>query len=245
MSGRERRSRNPPSARGSAVMAQMRPGFLFGGEARYLRRYEGIGLEDFAGQALFVGPTAYFQLSRALAADRGLEHSGMGTPGRVERRPRSRQFRAPPGAAGVRREFLGRGSKESIRKPDLHGVVKPSFAGFVAVRGIYSSSLAKDVWHESDRPDRHGMCRAVADHLRGDASGFSWSGSLRQCVMAAPPYIAQWVGEHPKWNAVKWRCEYPHSNDKAMPAKRPGRLIMRARLRQGLLAAVLQVLVRD
>jgi hypothetical protein len=48
---------------GFAVMAQMRPGFLFGGEARYLRRYEGIGLEDFAGEALFVGPTAYFQLS--------------------------------------------------------------------------------------------------------------------------------------------------------------------------------------
>ena len=39
------------------------PGFLVGGEARYLRRYEGIGLEAFAGEALFVGPTAYFQLS--------------------------------------------------------------------------------------------------------------------------------------------------------------------------------------
>jgi hypothetical protein len=46
-----------------AVMAQMRPGFLVGGEARYLRKYEGIALEGFAGQALFVGPTAYFQLS--------------------------------------------------------------------------------------------------------------------------------------------------------------------------------------
>jgi hypothetical protein len=33
--------------------------------------------------------------------------------------------------------------------------------------------------------------------------------------MAAPPYIAQWVGDHPKWTAVKWRCEYPHSNDRA------------------------------
>jgi hypothetical protein len=43
---------------------------------------------------------------------------------------------------------------------------------------------------------------------------FSYSGSLRQCAMAAPPYIAQWVGEHPKWTAVKWRCEYPHTNDK-------------------------------
>ena len=39
--------------------------------------------------------------------------------------------------------------------------------------------------------------------------------SLTQCAMAAPPYIAQWVGEHPKWTAVKWRCEYPHSGDKA------------------------------
>lgn len=45
------------------LMAQFRPGFLFGGEARYLRKYEGIGLQEFAGQALFVGPTAYFQLS--------------------------------------------------------------------------------------------------------------------------------------------------------------------------------------
>jgi hypothetical protein len=45
------------------LMTQIRPGFFLGGEARYLRRYEGIGLEEFAGQALFVGPTAYFQLS--------------------------------------------------------------------------------------------------------------------------------------------------------------------------------------
>jgi hypothetical protein len=44
---------------------------------------------------------------------------------------------------------------------------------------------------------------------------FSSSVSLQQCVMAAPPYIAQWVGEHPKWNAVRWRCEYPHTKDKA------------------------------
>ena len=45
------------------VMAQMRPGFLVGGEARYLRKYEGIALQEFNGEALFVGPTAYFQLS--------------------------------------------------------------------------------------------------------------------------------------------------------------------------------------
>ncbi|HMF68429.1 MAG TPA: hypothetical protein VK602_12565 [Phyllobacterium sp.] len=47
------------------VMAQVRPGFFVGGEARYLRKYEGIGLEEFAGQALFAGPTAYLQLSQS------------------------------------------------------------------------------------------------------------------------------------------------------------------------------------
>ena len=44
---------------------------------------------------------------------------------------------------------------------------------------------------------------------------FANGGSLQQCVMAAPPYIAQWIGEHPKWTAVRWRCEYPHTNDRA------------------------------
>jgi hypothetical protein len=43
---------------------------------------------------------------------------------------------------------------------------------------------------------------------------FSANFSLQQCTMMAQPYIAQWVGEHPKWTAVKWRCEYPHSRDK-------------------------------
>jgi hypothetical protein len=45
------------------AMFQMRPGFLVGTEVRYLRKYDGIGLQEFAGQALFAGPTAYFQLS--------------------------------------------------------------------------------------------------------------------------------------------------------------------------------------
>jgi hypothetical protein len=47
----------------AAVMAQIRPGFLVGVEVRYFRKYEGIGLEEFGGQALFAGPTAYLQLS--------------------------------------------------------------------------------------------------------------------------------------------------------------------------------------
>jgi len=62
------------------------------------------------------------------------------------------------------------------------------------------------------------LCRALADHLRGDAPGVSSSASLQQCAMAAPPYIAKWVGDHPKWTAVKWRAKYPHSNDKSEKA---------------------------
>jgi hypothetical protein len=37
---------------------------------------------------------------------------------------------------------------------------------------------------------------------------FQSSMSPSQCAMSAPPYIAQWIGEHPKWTAVRWRCEY-------------------------------------
>ena len=53
------------SAFGVAVGAMWRisPNILMGGEARYVRRYDGIGFDDVSGQAFFVGPTAYFQLS--------------------------------------------------------------------------------------------------------------------------------------------------------------------------------------
>jgi hypothetical protein len=46
-----------------AGMVRLRPDLLLGGELRYFRQYEGIGLGAFAGQALFVGPTAYLQIS--------------------------------------------------------------------------------------------------------------------------------------------------------------------------------------
>jgi hypothetical protein len=48
---------------GLGLMARILPGLLVGGEARYLRKYDGIALEEFTGHALFVGPTAYLQLS--------------------------------------------------------------------------------------------------------------------------------------------------------------------------------------
>jgi hypothetical protein len=46
-----------------AMMAQVRSGIFVGGEARYLRQYDGFGLDSLAGQGLFVGPTVYFKLS--------------------------------------------------------------------------------------------------------------------------------------------------------------------------------------
>lgn len=46
-----------------ALMAQIRPGIFIGGEARYLRQYDGLGFDSLAGQGFFVGPTVYFKLS--------------------------------------------------------------------------------------------------------------------------------------------------------------------------------------
>jgi hypothetical protein len=47
----------------TALMTQVRPGIFFGAEARYLRRYAGLGLDSFAGHAVFLGPTIYANLS--------------------------------------------------------------------------------------------------------------------------------------------------------------------------------------
>jgi hypothetical protein len=47
-----------------AVMAQVHPGVFVGGETRYLRQYDGFGLDSLAGQGVFVGPTVYFKLSK-------------------------------------------------------------------------------------------------------------------------------------------------------------------------------------
>jgi hypothetical protein len=46
---------------GAGLMVQVWPGFFMGGEARYLRAYESLGLDAFAGHALFVGPNLFFK----------------------------------------------------------------------------------------------------------------------------------------------------------------------------------------
>jgi hypothetical protein len=47
----------------TGVMVQIRSGIFIGGEARYLRQYDGLGLDVLAGQGFFVGPTIYVKLS--------------------------------------------------------------------------------------------------------------------------------------------------------------------------------------
>ena len=32
--------------------------------------------------------------------------------------------------------------------------------------------------------------------------------SLMQCMMQAPPYIAQWSNDHPATRVAQWRCAY-------------------------------------
>jgi hypothetical protein len=47
----------------TAVMARIAPGIFLGGEARYLRKYDGVGFDRFSGQAFFLGPTLFANLS--------------------------------------------------------------------------------------------------------------------------------------------------------------------------------------
>jgi hypothetical protein len=44
---------------GAALAMRVMPNVFVGAEARNLRHYEGLGLNSFAGQALYIGPTLY------------------------------------------------------------------------------------------------------------------------------------------------------------------------------------------
>jgi hypothetical protein len=44
---------------GGALAMQVMPNVFIGAEARSLRQYDGLGLNSFAGQALYIGPTFY------------------------------------------------------------------------------------------------------------------------------------------------------------------------------------------
>jgi hypothetical protein len=38
---------------------------------------------------------------------------------------------------------------------------------------------------------------------------FVSQGSVMQCMMQAPPYIAAWSEEHPAARVASWRCAFP------------------------------------
>ena len=62
----------------AAVAEQIRPQTLVGMEARYLRSYNRLGLDSLSGQALFVGPTMYLQLSKDLAISGAFDIQAVG-----------------------------------------------------------------------------------------------------------------------------------------------------------------------
>lgn len=66
---------------GAAMAVQLRRGFFLGAEARYLRRYEGLVLDRFAGDAVYVGPNLFATLSERwwLAAAWTIQVAGQAT----------------------------------------------------------------------------------------------------------------------------------------------------------------------
>ena len=55
---------------------------------------------------------------------------------------------------------------------------------------------------------------AQPDQCQDQRIEFTWQGSLKQCVQGAQPYIAQWIGDHPKWSVKRYHCEWPNSGSK-------------------------------
>jgi len=56
---------------------------------------------------------------------------------------------------------------------------------------------------------------AQPDHCEDKHLQFAWRNSLRQCAMAAQPYIAQRIGDRSQWTAKELDCEYQPARDKA------------------------------
>lgn len=51
----------------AALSTRVAPTLFLGGEIRYLRAYDGLGLDSFSGQALFAGPTFYLRIAKGMA----------------------------------------------------------------------------------------------------------------------------------------------------------------------------------
>ncbi len=71
------------------------PGILVGGEARYLRQYDGLGFDSLAGQGFFCRADGLFQAHGSGLAHNRLERAGRWSRHGGCRLAGSRQFRAP------------------------------------------------------------------------------------------------------------------------------------------------------
>jgi hypothetical protein len=62
----------------AALVYRPLPNLILGGEADYFRRYEGLDLRTFKGEALFIGPTFYWKAHEhaSLSAAWGTQVSG-------------------------------------------------------------------------------------------------------------------------------------------------------------------------
>jgi hypothetical protein len=71
-----------------ALAFQAIPNVFLGAEVRYLRAYDGIALQHFRGEAVFVGPTLYAKLSEHLAISAAFSTQvaghAVGVPGRLD-----------------------------------------------------------------------------------------------------------------------------------------------------------------
>ena len=57
-------ARDTTAGASTGLMLHVRPDFFIGAEARYLRAYDSAGFDNFAGHALFLGPTTFAKLSQ-------------------------------------------------------------------------------------------------------------------------------------------------------------------------------------
>jgi hypothetical protein len=71
-----------------ALAYQFAPGILIGAEARYARQYEGLGLDRFKGEALYLGPTFFVKIGKhaALSGAWNVQVAGRAVdePGRLD-----------------------------------------------------------------------------------------------------------------------------------------------------------------
>jgi hypothetical protein len=89
----------------ASFTTQVRPGIFVGAEARYLRRYEGLGFDPFAGEALFAGPTMYVTLAKISPFRLPGTFKSPAMPS-MRRLRRPQEFRAPSGKTTVDVQLL-------------------------------------------------------------------------------------------------------------------------------------------